>query len=199
MQINNFKQIERLLKFENPYDFYTIEIIKRRKDNLPNEEFVQSSKKLKFYSVESLEQYISTEKEIIEICEANNARAYIRLNRRNKKKIIVQLLKALATYIADENYNYNYKKLYESICGKFHSDKEPTWIVDVDTKDGDYVTELVNFIKESYNYYYFLETIETVNGYHFICSPFHNREFRSRFRDIELHKDNPTLLFFKGM
>ena len=39
--------------------------------------------------------------------------------------------------------------------------------------------------------------IPTKNGHHIITKPFDVRNFSSQYPDIEIHKNNPTILYIK--
>lgn len=43
---------------------------------------------------------------------------------------------------------------------------------------------------------YLIDEIPTVNGYHLITKPFNLQKFKEIFPYIDVHKNNPTLLYF---
>jgi hypothetical protein len=146
-----------------------------------------------------MEDYERYEKRIIDVCERNNARAYIRLNRRSDKKIALQMLARMAQMIASEQYNI--RKLYYSIAGEFHSEEVKTWIIDIDMKpfdDFDKIEKLINGLQPTGDK--LIGIIPTVNGFHMITRPFNLSEFRKYMElqgDIpDIHKDNLTLLYY---
>jgi hypothetical protein len=195
--MNNFTKIKELLKFDDPDKFYFIQILKRRKDNPTMGKDMCNIDNFCVYSLQDFERY---ESRIIEICERNNARAYIRLNRRSDKKIALQMLARMAQMIASEQYNT--RKLYYSIAGEFHSEENKTWIVDIDTLDFQVVTRITNLITMLQPTGSKVEAIiPTVNGFHMITRPFNLSEFR-KYMGLQgdtpdIHKDNPTLLYFQ--
>lgn len=155
--INNFDKIKTMLSFDSDEDYYFIQLIRRKKEN-PN--ITQNDKPIKNYYVFSMEQYDSIQEEIIEMCDKENARAYIRINKRNKHKVAVHLLSYLVDY-AKEDKNYVTRKgvlIYDEILnltqllkdnqydtiftqynsiisiqsGQLHSDKDKKWIIDYD-------------------------------------------------------------------
>lgn len=204
MTIDNFEAISHFLKFDDSDKFYFIQIFKRRKDNpgMERDMIVVDS-----FSVYSMSQFDKLRGRITEICEANNARAYIRLNRRSDKKIALQMLARIATMISAEQYNV--RGLYNSIAGEFHAEEDKTWIIDVDFDKLDDFTEdeknekingIVTFIqsliyktKRDDTVY----VVPTKNGVHFICRPFNLQEF-NEYPDsslVDIHRDNPTILY----
>jgi hypothetical protein len=201
--MNNFDLIREKLEFNDKNDFYIIEIIKRRKDD---NELSKSQKMINYFEVSNLEAFDNLKPTLIEICDNENARAYIRMNIRNRKKIALEVLRELSDRIADGDYNI--KNIYHSILGQFHSDKNKKWLIDVDKEDNqsekkflDWVDIIKNFLVKQYASMkredYVLYTVDTINGKHIICSPFNTHLFLSYFQ-IEIHKDNPTLLYFSG-
>jgi len=81
--INNFKILEPLIQFTNPGDCYFIQFLKRHKDN---PEMTRNMVNVDNLFIYSLEEYREMESRIIEIATIHNARAYIRVNRRNTEK-----------------------------------------------------------------------------------------------------------------
>ena len=197
--VNNFDQIKSLLKFDSPDEFYFLQIFQRRKDN---PDLKEPMRVIGDYYIYSIEQFEKMENHIIEMCTAKNARAYIRLNRRDAKKIGLQMLKRISEMLIQENYR-SIKNAYPSVVGEFHSDKDKSWLIDIDYKDFEGKTYQLSMIHEE------LETLQrqtgreprmdkipTKNGYHLITRPFNVNLFRKNWPQIiDVHKDNPTILF----
>ena len=80
MIINNFEKIKERLNFENPNDYYAIEIIKRRKEN---PKMSKGSEVIVREFVESKKVFDAYKKSIIDCCKVHNARAYIKLTKKN--------------------------------------------------------------------------------------------------------------------
>jgi hypothetical protein len=79
--------------------------------------------------------------------------------------------------------------------GKYLSDKNKKWIIDVDEKNEALNNEIIEFINEIQPIGdKLIDTIETKNGYHLIVKPFNPQSFKHAYA-IELHKDNPTILY----
>jgi hypothetical protein len=190
MKVDNFDIISRILDYQSEYDFYYLQIIKRRKDNpdLPrNEKLIRN-----YYLKEGdLEKY---KESIINTCELNNARAYIRLNKRNYKDLTYQMNVKLAKYLQENQYEAC-ENLFNSVCGQYHSSSNKKWLLDLDYKD----KSSINWWKEKLSNNFIIE-IPTLNGYHIITTPFNIEEFKKSYYYFatmpEIHKDNPTLLYF---
>lgn len=89
-KIDNFNKVAKLLQFDSSDDFYFVQIIKRFKDN-PNDDkhvgnYHGGAWYLKGYRVHSADELYALKPEIIDICEKNNARAYITVNSRSEKQ-----------------------------------------------------------------------------------------------------------------
>jgi hypothetical protein len=199
--INNFENIKPLLNFDNSDLFYYIQIISRKKDN---SNLIKNSEIIKIFYIHSLKDFEFFKDKIIYISKINNARAYINLNRRNNKKIALQMLKKLADMISCNCYNI--KNIYSSILGKFNAEPNKVWIIDIDYLQYDKSLgyfrtyfwnnqdhkNLLEELKENY-----LQKIETLNGLHYLVKPFDLRKFKIKYPTFTIHKDNPTLLFYE--
>lgn len=192
--INNLEQIKPLLKFENENEFYFVQILQRSKEN---PDLGKNNNLIKAYYVHSLEYLDKKFPEMVKLAEVFNARVYIHLNRRNSYNIALELLEDLAHNIRSNHLNTLHKS-YSSVCGKHHSEKDKTWIVDVDDDKNNinYQVEIMNFIDalqpEGSK---IINRIETKNGYHLITKPFNSQKFSETYPDIEVHKNNPTILY----
>jgi hypothetical protein len=192
--LNNFDHIRCLLAFDTPEDFYFLQIIKRRKDN---PELGRDMKLIDNYFIYSLEDYDKLETKIIEQCTINNARAYLRLNRRNSKTCAIHTIRKISELLIDGNYKAA-KSAYLSAAGDYHNEKPKRWIIDIDEEDlmnKEAIEKTIAELHKKTPGYNHIATIKTKNGYHFITNPFDMKIFREKFPTIDLHKDNPTLLF----
>jgi len=107
--VNNFELLKNLLSFDNEYDFYHIEIIKRRKDN---PDLGKNAKLIKTFSITSFEDYENLFLTIKKLCDDQNARAYIRVNKRNFEKLSILMIKRIAQYIENKNFILNLLEQY---------------------------------------------------------------------------------------
>jgi hypothetical protein len=194
---NNVDIIKSLLKFDIPDHFYFLQIIVRNKENpkIGSNNYVL--KNYFIYNMEYLEKQLP---QIIKICDDNNARAYLRLNRRSARTVALQTLKEISRLICEEVYPC-VKDAYLSCAGKYHNEPDKTWLVDIDTNDDIVISELAKII-----IYLQAEThckikmpifIPTKSGVHLITSPFRLDKFTEMLPNIDVHKDNPTLLYCK--
>lgn len=89
-KIDNFDRIVKLMDFKSPDDFYFVQITKRFKDN-PNDDrrvgnYHGGAWYLKGYRIHNANELLSLKDEIIDICDKNNARAYITVNTRSEQE-----------------------------------------------------------------------------------------------------------------
>lgn len=190
--IDNFEQISKLLKWENEHEFYFIQVLQRNKEN---PELSSNNRLIKAYYIYSLENLYKYKSEMIKLAEVFNARIYIHLNRRKADSVALEMLEDLAHCIRSKQYYLG--KIYETACGRHHSDKDKTWIVDVDSKDINEVDEIIKVISDLQptNKEKIIDVIPTKSGYHIISLPFNSQEFSKIFPNYELHKNNPSVLF----
>lgn len=194
--VNNTAKIGTMLSFVDKDDFYFVQIFKRRKDNpdLDRDQIVIDN----FY-IDSLEDYMKKIPHIIKVCDAENARAYLRVNKRNYNHLAKHMLKRVVDIVFTDNCKA-LRNSFDSVAGEFHSDPDKKWIIDVDWKDfGDGpMVELLSLIKRlqiEANREPMTEILPTKNGVHIITRPFNLMTFRGAEFKVDVHKDNPTLLY----
>lgn len=196
---NNFNIIKNLLDFDNQNTFYFIQILKRRKENPEMENGVRVIDNFYIHSIEELDKF---ENRIIEICEKNNARAYINVNKLDLERIAMFTMKKVADLIVQKQFKA-IKNAYATVCGQHSSEEDKRWIVDIDAEElihKDIIVKIINelHIKTKKNYTILAE-IPTKTGLHLIANPFNMKEFSEEMKKlnlkIDVHKNTPTLLF----
>lgn len=87
---------------------------------------------------------------------------------------------------------------------EINQEEDKTWIIDLDrngASDEAYDAYINSVIFEAQKLIQETERddsmniIPTKNGLHLICRPFNLSEFRKSFPEIDVHKDNPVMLF----
>lgn len=193
--LDNLQQIKELLNFEKKGDFYMLYVFKRKKDQ-PEEERDnhQSVRTIKTYCIESIEHLDRRYDEIKQLCEMFKARAYIHVQKQNHFDVSLNMMVALAQRIQDGNTNQ--KGLFDSVVGQIKT-QEKRWIVDIDTKDPYFLSEIEFFIQYECrpNGPKIEARIPTKNGYHLITGRFDVMQFSAKYPDIDIQKKNPTLLY----
>lgn len=204
MSVVNFHHIKEFLSFTEKNDFYFIQLIKRRKDN---PDMKKDVKVIRSFYVNSIEEYDELISKIVDICEVENCRAYIRLNKRNYGKLALKLISEIAQNVSNGNDLRTLPNLFDSVAGQYSSDDDKKWIVDIDWKDLDTimyegnpanVSDILNVVRELQvmaDKEPMVKVIQTKNGVHVVTKPFNPHLFAKKFPTIQVHKDNMTLLY----
>jgi hypothetical protein len=122
------------------------------------------------------------------------------------KKSAFQMLKKITDQILNEDYK-SIRKAYASVSGELsNAGSKKRWIVDVDNTDIKFLDPIISTIE-------YLEPLEfinlntgetkskilglipTKNGYHLITSPFNRQEFSKKHSELDIHTNNPTILY----
>ena len=190
--IDNFKLIKSFLEFPNDDIYYHLQILRRGKDH---PELPAANRVIKSYFICSLESLDYVEEEIKKLCEFFGARAYINLAPKSIKKTTMLQLK----YLAQRAYEGDFKKIWKSwnTCAGEIKGEESRWVVDVDSFSSVIVRDIINCIHhiQPENYDKVKEVIPTKNGFHIISEPFNLQQFKEIYPDIDVHKNNPTILY----
>lgn len=192
--VNNFEQIKQLLHFDSEDDFYFCQIIKRKKEN---PDVGSNSHVVKTYYIKSVEDLEKDKGEMICLAEYHNARVCINLNKRSFERTCFHTLKKITDQILNKEYS-QVRKAYNSVCGMY-ANGDKTWIIDID-KTGRKANELLNDIEYCIDRYKpdgrkLITIIPTKNGIHMITKPFNLQDFKQDYPDIDVHKNNPTILY----
>lgn len=196
--INNYSLIKKLLIFDTEGDnYYFIQILQRAKDD---KSIGSNNRLIKTYAIKSLSHFEKVYPEIVTICEAFKARAYIHLTKRSFKRVSLLMMKELCDRITN-NQCLEIPKLFNTASGTFTGGKDKLWVVDIDTKDMVKIVEVSDYIEDSCEPIgnKIIAIIPTLNGFHLITKPFNVDKFNMKYCDIEIHKNNPTILFIPDM
>ena len=197
--IDNFELIKPLLKFPNDDIYYHLQILRRGKDH---PELPAANRMIRAYFICSLEGLDYVEEEVKKLCEFFKARAYINLAPKSIKKTSMLQIK----YLAQRVYEGDFKKIWKSwnTCAGEIKGEEPRWVVDVDDTSTDFIGlidmsiatyEPVKYDEQGRYCSKVIATIPTKSGYHLITTPFNLQQFKKEYPDIDVHKNNPTLLY----
>lgn len=200
------KPLVNLDKDEN--DFMRIMILQRRKDN-PKLKY--SEKQLKVYTFYSWEEFYKQEARIKELCDLNNARAYLRLNTQNAVTVSMLMQKEIIDNIMN-NCAWKNEGVWNSVSGKGGS--REYFMLDIDYEH----LHLVNTIKQDLENHFIQRSIKdnkcntypivenpTKSGIHMITKPFDTRILEPYNKKlstqgvpiIQIQKDCNTLLYYK--
>lgn len=196
--VNNFDKFKREWR-DN--EFYFIQIIKRKKDN-PDVVWINwnnHARCIKEYSIYSQEQLDKHKEEMIKIAEATNSRIYIHPAKRNKDEIAKDLCLLIWEHIAKWWHWSSW--LYRHACW-LNAWTEKLWIVDLDDDRKDFYTfqsmrQIINNLRPWWDK--IVMELPTVNWFHFITKPFDLQRFKEIFPNIDVHKNNPTILYYNNI
>ena len=199
--INNFDLIAGYLEFELPTDFYFLQILQRKKDN--NNCVVSSNYRvIKSYYIYSIEELYRRKDKIIELCNNNNARAYIWLNPRNTVDVSFECIRQFTDLLQNNNTDMCYR-VFDRACGKIiKRGVTKTWIVDIDEDTMPFYEDIYNIINscKGNHVYHIRLSLPTKHGAHLITEGFDKEEFERKCKEagipkLDIHKDNPTNLY----
>lgn len=194
--IDNIELIKPLLNFTDKDDFYQLFIFKRKKDQTTDKSNHQSVRTIKSYSINSLEYLEARYDEIKMLAEVFKARVYIHVQKQNHKDVGLNMIKQIIDRM--ESGNFNQKNTFDSVVGQLKT-KEKRWIVDIDTKDLEYINNVenrINNIQPTEITNKIEAKIPTKNGLHLITKPFNVDVFSVFYPEIDIQKKNPTLLYY---
>lgn len=199
MEINNFSIIEPVMYFsEDRSSFYFIQIIKRRKDK-GNEDMTHERHLIKTYFID---RPLSNEirDEIKMIAKIFNARVYINLAPCTKERVVKLATSKMFNKVLEQQFD-NFEHIINSAAGDSTSTQERLYLVDIDTKNRTFIDEIIDFINRinptKDNEKVIIE-VPTINGVHLICKPFSMLDFKYKYSNVDVHKHNPTLVYYNN-
>lgn len=216
--VNNFDIIrDEVLRFndkgQHPTLFYTVEIIRRKKDP-GNENFSKNEEFLDCFMIYSKEDLDKYKDKIIDKCLEYNARAYINVNASRE----VDFLKALVEYYGNAlvnayekpgSVNFRSADYVWRRCVNIVDD-DKYFMIDCDTEDLNIVSEVRNILtsvrgasatkgKDGQGEDKVVACIPTLNGYHLVVRHFDTAAYAEAVKvlgvDAECKKHALTLLY----
>lgn len=198
MNVDNFDIIRELLTFNAPDNYYFVQVLMRKKDAKKGTKVNgtnNNSRLIKDYYIKSLEDFDFYKPEIIELCKLFNARAGIDLNTKSLLNTSWRALELLTANIQSNHLN-KVHKIFASAAGKV-SGKDKKWIIDLDGDQVHMKDDILKYIHsvEPFDKEKLIAEIPSKNGLHLITIPFNLSSFKDVFKDVDIHKQNPTNLY----
>lgn len=193
MEIDNLQILLPFINPESADEFYFLQILKRKKENL---ELGSNSVVIRSYYIKSQEHLAKIYDEVKEICRVTNSRAMLQLNKRSFEGVFYKFNENIANCLSNKDF-INMSKQYDRAIGQTNADSgNKKWIVDIDVEDINFVDEITGFIST-------LEPvglkqiafIKSKSGWHIISKPFNMQKFSEKYPGIDVQKNNPTNLF----
>ena len=197
MVVDNFNLIEDFMTFPNERSFYFVQILKRRKENPEMKAF---SRQIECYYIFDKEQFERFKPHIIEKCQQNRARAYIKLNVLDAQSVAYTNV----TVIMQELRKQNWKALsscFNMACGQCGKQDgfEKIYLIDIDNvKDIDALKPYVDCVEECTPHNGVSKVkliVPTLNGTHLITTGFNLSEFKNKYKEVDIHEDGNTILY----
>ena len=198
--VDNFE----LLKYQIntfPGCFYHLQIIKRNKDHASMR---GNNRTIKQYYVEDADYLLKHREEIISLCEMFGARAYINLSPKSYEAVSKECLLKYAVIVKTNDYKKPYK-LWDNAAGSIKG-VYPRWVVDLDKEFLPDKEAVLTCIRESYQAKGIDQEgeigkelikciVPTKTGEHIITSSFPLDVLKAKFPNLDVHKNNPTILY----
>ena len=134
------------------------------------------------------------DEQIIPICKALNARAYISLNAKHHDKVARATMVRLALLLEQGDNLFVARHAYESAAVTSKTIGTKWWVLDADIDDSvaqEEFPKIVELLQSERKEYH---QIPTVSGYHLLTTPFNREGFM--LKDDHLHKEALTLLYY---
>lgn len=181
-------------------DFFFVQVMQRNKEknNVSSSGYV-----IKDYHFFDKEIFLSKKEEITTLCKAFNARAYFWVNPRNCKEVQYEIIREVLEAIelgTHKLFKCVSRALGRKRCNKYKS----KWILDFDTKDWSLINKYLDLVRKCRpNVNKILYYVPTVNGIHVITLGFDLEQFKqelaiAKLDNIDIHKDNPTILYYSN-
>ena len=201
--VDNFELLGNYLFEKRPEltqdQFYFLQILVRGKDG--NKVSGNNKNRLvKYYVITSKEQLEELKHEIVGICEAVNGRAYIHPTRRSMKEVANVALELTAHTFVSQNW-IGLRGVYSTAAGKSLVSSDKQFIVDLDGFTLSQAIEVNTFIntlrgKRGDDGKITQTVVPTVHGWHLITNAFDVEKFKEKYPNVDIHKNNPTLLYY---
>ena len=204
--VDNFELLANyLFAWRRPLEedeFYFLQILVRGKDG----NHVSGNNKnrlVKYYVIRSKEQLLDLKDEIVGICNVVNGRAYIHPTRRSLREVANQALEDTAHTFVSQNW-IGLRGVYSTAAGQSYVSNDKQFIVDLDDFTYDQASEMFDFVntlrgRKDENGNISQIILPTKHGYHLITNAFDVGEFSKKYPNIDIHKNNPTLLYYKSL
>lgn len=205
--VDNFIQLGDLMPLtsNDPDMFWTVRVIKRKKEN-PDLE--KNCKSLKLYHIKDRTELLEMKEKITKYAREHNARAYFNPNPKSWKKVSIQAMKELANIIEQEDYRRSWSLIDKVIDSGCNYGGWKVWIIDLDEFSENEINNVIDTVRKvvsSYDPRYtikdpILAKVPTVNGHHLLTIPFDLNMFQKIYdgKLCEVKKNNPTLLYYES-
>ena len=120
--------------------------------------------------------------------------------KRSFNKVADECLRITTDIYLSKTNNVGLKAAYSTACGKSFISKDKKFIIDLDGEDVSKASDIIKYIEyycEPFNCIKYQYSVPTAHGMHLITTPFNRQKFGEKFPTIDIHTNNPTLLYFE--
>ena len=201
MTIDNFNAVAPWFdNLSDQGDFFFVQVMQRNKEknNVSSSGYI-----IKDYHFFNKETFLSKKEEITTLCKVFNARAYFWINPRNCKEVQYEIIREALEAIELGTHKL-FKCVSKAIGRKRCNRYKSKWILDFDTKDWSLINKYLDLVRKCRpNVNKILYYVPTVNGIHVITLGFDLEQFKqelaiAKLDNIDIHKDNPTILYYSN-
>lgn len=128
---DNFNLIQPFLQLpqeEGGDAYYTIELIRRGKDN---PDLPAANYHFKNYYIDTIRKFEKVQDEIRLLCDMMQLRAYISVNRKSFRRVTINTIATMAERMTQDDFRRPYA-VFESCSGKDVSPDDKLYLVDID-------------------------------------------------------------------
>lgn len=190
--INNFELIEDELLPDSEDRFYHLQILRRGKDH---PDLPAANRVIKAYFINGKDDLAKRRDEIIQLCEHFGARAYINL----APKSVEKMAKFALFNLSERIYTGDYKKIWKVFNTAAGSVPAiiSKWVIDIDDNEitREELEHCINDFCDPKGEPKVYAQIPTKHGYHLITRPFNLQTFKTYYTNVDVHKNNPTILY----
>nr|DAU35309.1 MAG TPA: hypothetical protein [Caudoviricetes sp.] len=199
MTIDNFNIVAPWFdNLSDQGDFFFVQVMQRNKEKNNVGGYV-----IKDYHFFDKETFLAKKEEITTLCKAFDARAYFWINPRNCKQVQYEIIREALEAIELGTHKL-FKCVSKAIGRKRCNRYKSKWILDFDTKDWSLINKYLDLVRKCRpNVNKILYYVPTVNGIHVITLGFDLEQFKqelaiAKLDNIDIHKDNPTILYYSN-
>lgn len=207
--IDNFDIVrDNLLKFNTKKDFYIVEAVCRpKKDGTSTLSGTANNhtRVIRIWTFYSVDDFLNKQDEIVNVCNANNARAYFLPQKRNTYVVLKNMMENVLKNLDSDKINFN-RMISSTLCGchDVADSHDKRWVLDLDNDSmverwiqvnfgGQVLAERVWTVDDGFNFVREqvakdeknpddVYKIPTRNGWHIITPPFNLQKAQEQCR-----------------
>ena len=193
---------DRIGQLTDEHHFVWVQVIQRKKDGNELPAYTSGARVLRSFCFFEKRLFNRDLPYIRQLCEQNNARAYVWVNPKDTREIACETAKHLIELIQQGNTQQSLR-IWDRECGKNYSKAyEKYWILDFDTEDQDLIDKYITIINECRGSQDRIKhKLKTLHGWHYLCTGFDREQFYQKLKiakldPIDIHPNSPSLMYY---